>query len=133
MINSFDKTACRLLAEEAEKALRAVAERHGLAFAYKGGNFSNTTFVLKGEFAVRSEGGEAQTREVADFRRYASMFGLQAEDFGKAFASNGRSFKISGLRPSAPKYNLIATDLETGKAFKFVASVIAAKLHPKAL
>jgi hypothetical protein len=129
-INSFDRSACKLVAHDAEEALRAVAEKHGLVFSRKSGSFSATTLTVHGEFSVVSQDGTAQTPEVTAFRQFATMYGLSPEDLGKEFEVRGRTFELTGLG-SGSKYPLLAKEVGTSKVFKFEAHTVAAKLHPK--
>jgi hypothetical protein len=129
-IKSFDKTTCRLVAQEAQAALAEIAKKHNLAFSYRGGNFTNNTFLLKGEFAIIAN-GQVQSREAEEFVRYAQLYGLKAEDLGREFESNGKRFTVSGLKPNSRAYPLLGKEIGTDRVFKFKAAPIVAKLHPK--
>lgn len=122
-ISQFDRTAVRLLAADLEAAVKAVAAKHGLAVERRGGSFSSTSYTPKFEFSVIGADGSAETTDVANFKRYANMFGLQPTDLGRVFAHQGTAFTICGLRPGARK-NPILAKRHDGKAFVFPARVV---------
>jgi hypothetical protein len=56
---------------------------------------------------------------------YGRHYGLEADDYGATFISQGRRFKLTGVKPSRPSYPISAECLSTGKGFKFPRSVVA--------
>jgi hypothetical protein len=116
-VNTIDRTACKTLHADIEAALRAVAERHGLDLAVKGGSFSPNTYSPKIE--LRTKGAEA-----GDFARYAPLFGLAADSFGKQFVSNGAVYVVTGINPKADRFPILAERSSDRRAFKMTADAV---------
>ena len=123
----MDRQKCRLIAQEAEIALRAIAAKHGVEIKYNGGNFTPTSATLKFEFAERATDGTVLTEEASNFKRYAEIYGLKADDLGREFWLNGKRFTISGLNTRAHKMPVIAKASD-GKSYKFSATSVVNRL-----
>jgi hypothetical protein len=115
-MNQFDKPTCRLLAEEIDRALQPVAERHGIVIQHGRGSFSPTNYTLKIECSVRLN-GETVTPEAEAFKRYAEHYGLKPEDLGKIISHAGSQFRIVGLKPNSRRFPILAERLPDGKRF----------------
>ncbi len=120
-ITKFDRATCRLLSQEIEAALKAVAQKHGVAIKAGSGSFADTTFKLKVEVSVISASGVAQSSVVTDFEQHAKFLGLQESDLGKSFLFRGTSYTICGLKLSGRKYPILAKN-KNGKVYKFQVS-----------
>lgn len=131
-IKAFDKATAKELAKEIEATLLGIADRYGIQIKAGGGSFTNSSLTFKLECAVIGDNGEVQSREVEDFKRFANVYGLAADDLGKEFASNGKRFKITGLRTKARTKPILATNVQDGKLYIFAAESVARKLHPMA-
>jgi hypothetical protein len=70
-ITTFDRASGKLLAEESEAVLRAVAERHGLTIVRAGGSLDGPEAVLKFRFASTVGPSKAEL----DFAKYAEGSG----------------------------------------------------------
>ncbi|PZR92303.1 MAG: hypothetical protein DI537_14050 [Stutzerimonas stutzeri] len=67
-----------------------------------------------------------------EFRTWCARIGLKPEHWGQIFESNGKFFRISGLKVGAPKYDLLADEIGgRGRTFKFEARSIAPRLETK--
>ena len=136
-ITQFGRPETRLVSDEALKALQTTAEQFGLAVKHAGGNFTASSAVLKFEFAVKAENGQAVSREAEAFTRCATIYGLKPTDLGRTFCMNGKHFKICGLNRNAVKMPILASALTTGKVFKFghitVATLLGYKVSPLAM
>ena len=108
---TITKTSARGLAEQAESALQAVAERNGLTVKYKGGSYTGTTFTPKFEFATADSAA-------VGFARDATFIGLTPEDFGKEVKVEGRIIKIVGINLRASRYPVLVEDRD-GKVYKY--------------
>jgi hypothetical protein len=122
-MDKFDRTNCRLLAEEIERALQPVAEKHGIVIRSGRGSFSPTNYTLKVECSVRLN-GETVTREAEAFKRYAEHYGLKPEDLGKIISHGGRQFRIVGLKPNSRRFPVLAERLPDGKRFGLPAYAV---------
>lgn len=120
---AIDKRTAEQIGREVAEALQAVAERHGLTVAVRGGTYDTTgLYRPKVEFKTADADRE-------EFARYASMFGLEADDFGKTFTSNGREFRVSGVAPRSPKRPILAVEVATGKTYKFADAAVKMALR----
>jgi hypothetical protein len=119
-ISKMDRTTANRLGEELEAAAQVIAAKYGLQAKRKSGKFDDGSFTGKIEFAIIGEGGLAETREVGDFKRYAEMYGLAADDLGREFTANGRRYKICGLAMSSRRLPILASTAD-GKIYKFTA------------
>ena len=80
--------------------------------------FTESNITLKVEVSLVGKNGEVKTKDAEYFKTYAILCGLQSEDLGKIFHSNGHAYKIVGLKTNSGKYPVIA-EREDGKKFKF--------------
>jgi hypothetical protein len=105
----MDKALCRTLATEAQQALAAIAQAHGLTVKVGGGSsFRPNKVVFEQADAAKLE-----------FERYAPSFGLRPEHFGAEFTVGVRRFKIVGVNPRSTKYGISALCLDDSKRYKF--------------
>jgi len=119
-IEMFDRTICRAVAEKITEALGPITEEMGLVVEYKSGSFSDTSFKMRIELATISEDGEANTQERTDFLRYAEIYGLSPDDYGREFTNHkGNTFKICGLASRSRKYPVLATKIGSDDVYKF--------------
>lgn len=128
MITTLDKPTVLNLQNEMLTAMQAVAAKHGLTVINKGGTFSQTSTMMKFEVVTCGKTGEPQTREREDFKRLASVYGLQATDLDRTFVFNGSIFQVVGL-----KFRTVSPVLckrADGKVFKFYAANVKGLLGP---
>lgn len=121
-IEQFDRTAVRMVMNECEAALQAVADKHGLRLVRKNVSFreNECPVAFKLLTTVTDSVGEVVTPEAQDFKRCAVMFGLKPEDLGREFmALSGKRFKICGAKPRNRKYPILAKCVITDKVYKF--------------
>jgi hypothetical protein len=94
---------------------------------YVGGHYGEVGDI-KLEIVKRDADGRLVTSLEADFRRLAPQLGLDADDFGARFKSNGMTFEITGLKPKRWKYPIVAHNITTGQTYKMAEeTVLAAK------
>jgi hypothetical protein len=110
-ITSIDRAAARKLGAEAQLALQEVANKYGLTLTQKGGTYSPNASTVKFVFAVAGA-------DKSDFESYAHLYGLNAEDHGAEFKMSGKTFRITGINPRAPKFAILIEDVKTGKGYK---------------
>ncbi len=125
-MEKIDRSAAKILREEALRAVKEVADRHGIVVELGNGRYDPNigTFDLKVKFAL--EGSERK-----DFERWATILGLDPEDFGKKFINGGKTFRISGIAPRSKTYPILATS--GGKTYKFRVESVRAGLHRESL
>jgi hypothetical protein len=129
-INTFDRTNLRLLRDDVQSALNAVAEKYGIDLRLGTGRFAseNVTFNLEGS-VIGAEG--VVTREAAEFRQYADVLALEASDLGKTFQYRGQPYEIVGARLSNSKYPVLAKN-RNGKVYKFRVADVREALGERA-
>jgi hypothetical protein len=126
-MEGFNKPILRSLRPELEEALADVCAKHGITA--KIGNASFTNLECKFQLILELDGAnEAKSAaKQADFERYATLYGLEPNDFGKPFLSNGVLYSITGISHNRPKFPIDAIRHD-GRKFKFPASTVKAAL-----
>jgi hypothetical protein len=120
-MKSIGSGELKLLATEIEEAVQSVAKKHGIQIKRGRGVYGGSNASLKLELAVVGKGGQAQTREAEDFKRYASVYGLKAENLGAEFTDfDGEVYTITGLKPRSRKYPILVERVD-GMGFKMPA------------
>lgn len=114
-MNQFDRPSLRILGEEINAALQAVATKHGITLKYGGCSFTPTEARFRITGFIPTDG--AETPEAAEFKHYATLVGLLPEHLGQTFECNGNTYRITGMTRRGGKYPILAE--RNGKGFKF--------------
>lgn len=77
------------------------------------------TFTVKFECGSVGADGAVATKEATAFKQSAKFLGFTPEDLGREFKVRGITYRLDGYRPSARKRPLVATRVDTGRAFVF--------------
>ena len=118
----------KLLATEIEEAVQSVAKKHGIQIKRGRGVYGGANATLKLEIATMGTGGQVQTREAEDFKLYAKLYGMEADDLGKEFTDfDGEVYKITGFKPRSRKYPVLVERCD-GKGFKMPVARVKAGL-----
>jgi len=121
----FNRPTVKKTRDKIQAALDTLSKELGCQIKVGGASFardgSNCTFKL--ECATVSADGTVETKEVTAFREMASSYGLSPDDLGKAFFNAGEKFTISGLKPKANKYPILAVRSD-GAEFKFPVDMV---------
>jgi len=125
-ITIIDRKTITILASQIQERLDQLGQELGVELKLGRGTYSNEGFghFSKLSIAVLDENGEAESQEAADFKRFASMCGMEASDLGMEFSSNGSTFVLSGLKTKGRKYPFIAKKASDGKTYKFTEEAI---------
>ena len=115
----LDKKITTDLSMDATKALQAVAEKYGLVVKSRGGKWNSDNATLRFEFATVGQTGVVVTTSVRELELYGRRFGLLPTDLGRKFIVRGQTYEVTGLTKRSYKYPVCATQLSTGKPFKF--------------
>jgi len=118
------KAILSALADEIEVALQDIAKKHNVQIKRGNGTFGETNATLKLEINEVKEDGTVLDKDAETFLKMAKFYGLEAEDLNKVFTSNGSKYSIVGLNTRRGKYPISATDLSSGKRYKFTADHI---------
>jgi len=135
-ITSLNKTTLPVLRIAIEAALASVAGETGVSLKIGSCRFEGDGLSAMFQLHVVAPGanGEGVTSlEEADFKRYASDFGLRASDLGREFtAPAGERYRVDGLKPNATKLPILATNIKTGKRYKFSVDGVVRGLQREA-
>jgi hypothetical protein len=127
-IKQFDRPTVRALEQEIIEALAPLAEKHGLTVDSAGGSFDDHKFSARVCFKPVENDEEREAREKREFAKYANLFGLTADHYGKQFTNQGRKYRLVGIEPQRPKFPFVA-ERDDGVRFKFKEGV-ARKVKP---
>ncbi len=128
-ITTFDKGVLSRLGDEIEAAVQAVAQKHGISIKRGRGKYDRQACSLTLEISTIAADGTVQSREAAEFKRYASLFGFRPEDLGRSFKSNGKTFTIAGVNPKGRVRPVLATG-DDGKTYTFRPEDVRRLLAP---
>lgn len=120
-ITTIDRAALQNLRHLVEERLQGLGEELGVQFSLGGGTYSNAGHghFSKLTIAVVGENGEVESKEASDFRRLAHLYGMDADDLGMEFQSNGDTFTLCGVNTRGRKYPFLARRKADGKSYKF--------------
>ena len=116
-MKTITRASLKKLTADAEKALAAVAKKHGVQVSFKSGSFTDSNATMKFTISTIDKDGTVNTKEATDFQRYADQFGLKSSDLGNTFSWGGETYKIVGLRIRS-RSPVIAERIRDGKIFK---------------
>jgi len=119
-VTEWTRPECRRVTEAVNKALDEVGRKHGINIQRSGnGSFNESNFTFKVECALIGNDGMVRNKEVENFKKFATSYGLKPEHLGKSFKGwNGETFTISGLNTRAHKNPIQATNSK-GKTYVF--------------
>lgn len=108
-VKSFDRANLKDIRADLNTALAAVAKKHGITLDVGNIRFDATSFSTKLIATVAATGSTATTAApagvnptwVANFKKYAVMFGLKPTDLNKQIKYAGKTVTIVGIRPKA--------------------------------
>lgn len=112
-------------------ALKAVEQEHGVSIGRGGASYTDSNFTMRLDVSELADDGTAITKEATDYDALHKMYDLPER--GLEFRSNGRDFKITGMKPRSSKYPVLAEDLATGGVYKFTVETIQNKVKLESL
>src|SRR5215467_9132774 len=124
-ITRFDRPAVRQVQAEAEAALQAVAQRHGLRLTVNTARFSPATLKLNFQLAT-AEGEQQQAAEMS------AMTDGRVQ-IGQRFLFRSRYYEVVDFRANAHRYPIIAKRVPDGKRFKFPLTAVTANPNVSAV
>jgi len=121
IIKTMDRATVRQINQEAEEAMREIAEKYGLVLEPKTARYTNSDVVLKFKCLVKetTEDGEVLDTDAKNLKLYAFRHGLGEDAYGKEFVRAGDTYRITGYKPKSRKYPILAENVKTGKTYKF--------------
>ena len=127
-IKKFDRPALRKFRVDFEKAVEAFGKKHGVVLKLGDAKFSNTDATYKLQVVIAGDASGMSAAEVVGRKSLeleGVFFGLKAEDYGRTFKNwDGDTYSLTGVKSSRPKYPVSATNVRTGKGYKFGEDVI---------
>ncbi len=118
----MDKKLATIIQNEAAAALLAIAEKHGMTVKPHGGTLADISMILKFEFKT-ADSDAIKGAEKREFEQYASLFGLEADDYGATFFANGQTFTLVALDLKRRKFPIIVENAQ-GKRSCFTDIVV---------
>lgn len=106
-----------------EAAMKTVEAAHGVKLSLGRCTYCEDTATFKLEVARVGDGGEAITKDAADFKLYAPMLGIAADMLFKTVRLLGTNYKIVGLKPRRAK-PVLAISERDGRTYCFTADAI---------
>ena len=122
---------CQRLQAEMLRACEVVAARHGLVVEPR----DITSVDLRWGFDVTFRvsiplpDGTVLDPERLRFEALAEAFGLSPADYGRQFSTGREQFRITGIDPRRPKYQVSAERIPDGQRFKFTTEQVALLLQ----
>ncbi|HNS55604.1 MAG TPA: hypothetical protein PKO34_01005 [Smithellaceae bacterium] len=104
------------LRKEVENQLSEIGNRRGIKLKIGTISYSPERFTCRLT-------GEPESGKKNEFQKYAELFGLGREDYGRTFSLDGDEYSITGLITSRSKYPVQCTRAD-GKMFKFTVPSI---------
>lgn len=120
-ITQFTPASLKLLREEIDAALAAITKKHGVSMSIGKISFSAQQCSTTLSMVAACNTGEAQNPEKVNWDKYAELFGLSKDDFGKTFQDGGKTYKVDGVAPRSTRFPIIV-EREDGQRFKFPES-----------
>jgi hypothetical protein len=114
-ITKIDRTVLRTLEPAIlAKLNETLGKDFGLNFAFKGGNFTDTSAVLKLEVACVSADGVVNDRARADYEKLAELYDCNPEWLDKTFKVGRSTYQVKGLLTKRRKNCVSIVDVATG-------------------
>jgi hypothetical protein len=120
-----DKTEARTIQKHLDELLKPLAAL-GYTATIRGGTFDGD--VLDSRIRIQKIGGD--TKEAAEFKRCANLFGLKPEDLGRTFDLRGTTYEIVGLKLSDRKGMSILIKAADGTMRRCREDVVVRLLSP---
>jgi hypothetical protein len=109
-ITQVGRTEHRLLSQEIGEAIKAIGTKYGVTFDVGGGTVGAMTGRIHVNVEIMPEAG-GMTAAEKEFKAWCGRIGMKPEHWAQTFISNGRLFRISGLKIGSPKYDLLADEV----------------------
>jgi hypothetical protein len=121
----MDVNTLRNIRADIDQSLEEIGAEYNVTLRTKGvARYDSKSFTVKVECFDLNEDGTERSPEREEFPRRATHFGLEPDDLDKTFSRKGELFKITGIKPTRPKYPVCAERVIDGKKFKFPAHYV---------
>ena len=119
-MDHFDKNNLQYVRSILKDAFELIRTSTGIRFEVGSITYDSNEFRAKLTGSLLSETDSKKK----DFEKHCYKFGLAPENYGQRFNYEGMRYKISGIRPKAKKYPVVAIDPYSGKSLCFPASLV---------
>ena len=126
----MNREIVREIMTDAQAALNEVAKKYHLAAGNVRASFTDTSVKLTVEVSDVGAGGVVLSREALELQKYAEMFGLPKDAYGKEFVDAGHKYKLVGLASRRSRFPVIA-ERDDGKKYKLSVEHVKALLGVK--
>jgi len=116
---AFTKQSANDTMYRIREAITLIALEEGMTSRVTG-SYDETT--LKLTVKIETVGLSGDSKEEADFKRYAKSFGLDPSWLGRSFNHAGAQYTITGLAPNRTKYPVSA--MKGGRSMKLTADKV---------
>lgn len=118
-IETMSKEHVTEIGHQVVEELQAYAEERGLLIERAGGSYDPGvgTFTLK--LSIRLPGSEQK-----EWERWAELYDLPVDGFGREFSNGAERFRIAGFNPKAKRMPVIAEKLSDGRTYKFATAAV---------
>lgn len=126
--DNMDRAKAKQIRKKLEAHLKTIEKDLGVCFSIGNISFSDALATIK-VVAAEEVDGVVETKASLAFKRYCYCWDMRKEDLGKTFTFGSDEFRVSGGRPRARKFPIIATNTKTGKGTCFPASTVKTLLE----
>ena len=126
-ITKLDSATVGRIIEDLAEAIEAVADRYGLTLEQGRCSYHRTDMPVPFRLHVIEVDaeGEAVDKAKRKFDEVCHLYGLRPDHYGAEFAApSGNKYRISGINPRRRKYPISATEVTSGKGYKFTEAIV---------
>lgn len=127
-MQTLTKQSMKAIREAVDAALVEVGKDLGVGLAVGSGSFRSNEGHFRLNVVTASPNGVVESPERKAWSLHCAGYGFTPEDLDKTFVSQGRTFKIRGIKTSRPSYPISADRMPDGKGFKFTAEQVLSAL-----
>lgn len=117
----IDKQTLENFRQDFKQAMQVLEAKYG--FVIELGRITYTATSFTGKLEV-NEGDSKDDVNEKDFKRYCSMYGLEASDYDRRFTFQGNDYIVVGIRPSKRKYPICCQQVQNGTTYGFTAECV---------
>lgn len=115
----FNRDTVSRLRVEIDQALQGIEKKYGLRIRAGRARFSESFCDVVLSAARVTDGGEVQTRELLDLKRWARSVGIGDQVLFQKFTTiDGKHYILTGRCPGRPRYPFLARSIDDGRTYK---------------
>ena len=117
-IDRIDRSACRVITDKAEAALKVLADELGMTLSRETSRYGTDTVTVKMTFKVVGSNGVSKVDTSA-----ATALGLPSDVIGRRFVAGRTTYTVTGINLRRPKYPVSGTGPKGGR-YKFTTAQV---------